>query len=412
MRVLVVVGSDLDSNSSANLCHKAYIQGLIDNGCNVDLLTVGDDRNGDQLGYDCDNISLHCYPMESLYEKIGQMVKRKPAHKTQEKKAVNAHTSDLQNTGILYKIKRFIHSMYGPYEVYIAWERKAMSFREDKKYDLVISLSFPPVSHYLVYQLLKKEHIAAKRWIQIWEDPWCQDLVFKSLNDKKVIEGAQKEEERLLKVADEVLYVSPITLEHQREMFSAYSYKMKWLPVPTYYSNVTQKTCFKKNVYGYFGDYSTQIRNLEPFYKAAEQQNIAVNICGYSDKMFPSSGNIAVQPRISLEKLKPIEDDTNVLVFLSNLRGGQIPGKIYQYSATEKTILFILDGTKEEKRVLKEYFGQFNRYIFCENTVEDIIRAIGEIESNCLGEVVNKPLDCFEPIKTVKKILDGAEETA
>ena len=30
MRVLVVVGSNLKINTSANLCHKAYIQGLLE----------------------------------------------------------------------------------------------------------------------------------------------------------------------------------------------------------------------------------------------------------------------------------------------------------------------------------------------------------------------------------------------
>lgn len=37
MRVLVVVGSNLKINTSANLCHKAYIQGLLENGYHVDM---------------------------------------------------------------------------------------------------------------------------------------------------------------------------------------------------------------------------------------------------------------------------------------------------------------------------------------------------------------------------------------
>lgn len=407
MNTLVVVGNNLNSNSSANLCHKAYIQGLIDNGCTVDVLTVGNDST--ELGYHSENLSLYYYPMQSLYERIGKIVKRsKKQEKTIQKE--NEKSTNQSTEGIFSKIKKRIRAMYGPYEVYIVWLKKAISFRSKKEYDLVLSLSFPPVSHYLVYQLLKKKHITAKRWIQIWEDPWCQDLVFKSLNTVKLIKRAQKAEEYLLKVAEEILYVSPITLEHQKEMFPAYADKMKWFPVPTYYSNLTQKNHFKGNHYGYFGDYSTQIRDLQPFYKAARKQDIEVNICGYSDKQLSSSGKITVHPRMSLEKLKPIEDNTNVLVFLSNLQGGQIPGKIYQYSATEKTILFILDGTEEEKDVLKKYFGQFNRYIFCENTVEDITRAIIEIENNCYDKMINKSLDYFEPKKIVKNILNGTEE--
>ena len=110
---------------------------------------------------------------------------------------------------------------------------------------------------------------------------------------------------------------------------------------------------------------------------------------------------------MQLNELKPIEDKTNVLVFLCNRKGGQIPGKIYQYSATYKTILFILDGTDEEKKVLKSYFEQFNRYIFCENTVEDIECAIKLIENNDFGNVKNEPIDEFNPAKTIMKVLEG-----
>lgn len=414
MRVLVVVGSDLSINSSANLCHKAYIQGLLENGCTVEILTVGNDSENNQTAYNDDNILVHLYPMKSLYERVGRVFKRNQRHEEAGIKNMAVYSSSTQASRVLhqtlYKTKRVIHSLYGPYEVYVAWARKAISYRENKRYDLVVSLSFPPVSHYLVYCLLKRRHITTKRWVQIWEDPWCQDLVFRSLNDEKTIRRAQKEEAFLLDMADEVLYVSPITLDHQKKMFPKYSNKMKWLPVPTYYSTVSSQKSSESNSYGYFGDYSTQIRNLDPFYLAAKQNKIAVNICGFSDKMFASYDNIVVRPRISLEELKPIEDRTNILVFLCNLHGGQIPGKIYQYSATNKTILFILDGTLEEQRVLQEYFGQYNRYVFCRNTVDDISRAIQQVESGEMHGISNYPLDCFAPQKIVEKILNGAQE--
>ena len=105
--------------------------------------------------------------------------------------------------------------------------------------------------------------------------------------------------------------------------------------------------------------------------------------------------------------MKPLEDATDVLVFLCNRTGGQIPGKIYQYSATNKIILFILDGTDEEKRILKNYFAQFNRYVFCENTVEDISRAIGLIKRKDFDGVCNVSLDCFKAKMIVQNILNG-----
>ena len=110
---------------------------------------------------------------------------------------------------------------------------------------------------------------------------------------------------------------------------------------------------------------------------------------------------------MTLDKLKPLEDMTDVLVFLCNKAGGQIPGKIYQYSATNKIILFILDGTCEEKRILKSYFSKYKRYIFCENTEEDISRAIDLIRKKTFDDMCNVPLDCFESKRIVQNILDG-----
>lgn len=406
MRVLVAVGSDLMFNSSANLCHLAYVAGLLENGCEVDLLTVGSNVTKQKLGFrDSDLINVYGYEMESLYEKAGRLIRRDRTENTAN--VIQPKKENERNTeGIMHKVKRFAHSLYGPYEVYIAWKNKAIKYRNDKEYDLVISLSFPPVSHLLVYELIKKKHISCKRWIQLWEDPWSEDLVFRSLNDEKAISKAKAEEARLLSMPDKVLYVSPITLAHQKAIFTESAGHMEWLPVPTYYNNDKMTTEINGNVFGYFGDYSSKIRNLRPFYEAAKACGTKVNICGYSDNMYESTDNIMVRPRITLEELKPIEDKTNVLVFVSNLRGGQIPGKIYQYSATDKPILFILDGEEDEKAVLKEFFGKFNRYIFCENTAASISEAIQKIESGQADCTENKPLECFSPSNIVKQLLD------
>lgn len=411
MRVLVVVGSNLKINTSANLCHKAYIQGLLENGYHVDILTVGYENDNDLLGFDKERVDIFRYPMESLYEKIGKKINSHSKNGSQQSMNNGGYSGqDAIKSGIIQSAKRFIHSLYGPYEVYISWERKAFAFRREEKYDLAISLSFPPVSHHLLYRLIQKKHIETKKWIQIWEDPWCQDLVFLSLNDEKAIKKAQAEEAHLLQVAEKIVYVSPITLEHQSKMFHESSKKMTWYPVPTYYVNDTPTREKMNSVYGYFGDYSTKIRNLKPFYEAAKKERIVTNICGSSDKMFLSSENVSVRPRISLEELKPIEDETSVLVFLSNLHGGQIPGKIYQYSATEKTILFILDGSEDEQKVLLEYFGKFKRYFFCKNTVEDISAAIRRIEKGEVRDIVDRPLTCFSPKEIVGELISNTEE--
>ncbi len=401
--VLVIVGSDLSVNSSANLCHKAYIDGLLENGYAVDVLTVS--ANKEVIKDNTCELVKYGYKMESVYEKLGKLLHGKKD--TKKTNVVSTVSTAQSKKGKIRELKNFIISLYGPYETYGVWKRQAIQFSSEKEYDLVLSLSFPPVSHLLAHELIKKRHIKTRRWIQVWEDPWCQDLIFVSLRNERAQKRAQKEEARLLKLAEEVLYVSPITLANQKAMFTESVDKMDWEPVPSYYQAKDEVVPTGEAVFGYFGDYSSKIRNLVPFYEAAKQIGATVNICGSSDKMAESVGNIVVRPRISLEELKPIEAKTNVLVFVANLRGGQIPGKIYQYAATHKTVLFILDGTEEEQKILKNYFEKFNRFVFCENNVEDISKAMKKIQSGDIGKVKNEPIEYFSPKAVIERILEG-----
>lgn len=146
-------------------------------------------------------------------------------------------------------------------------------------------------------------------------------------------------------------------------------------------------------------------RNIIPFYKSANKMNIKLNVFGNSDLSLLSNDKITIKPRVNLEELEYAENMTDVLVFLSNLSGGQIPGKIYQYSATNKIILFILDGSEEEKRVLKKYFCRFNRYVFCDNNEVSIQNAI----KNIIDKNINVKNDCiesFSPQNTIRNILE------
>ncbi len=406
MKVLVINGDCVTRNSSANLCHMAYIRGLVNLGYEVTLLSA------DPKEYDVDKSmiipsSVKCiyYYGTTIYEKMSiSKSKSKEDNASLARTDYSTNESKLSiKSKLVNSTKNFVLSSYGIHGIYSKFVKKAQKFKSDTEYDIVLSLSTPVTSHLLTYNLLEAGHIKTKKWIQVWEDPWYVDVY--GFNEKEKI---YKEEKRLLSYAQRVCYVSPLTLKNQKEIFPESAHKMYWAPLPFYYKNDEQgSTVNKYNNYGYFGDYAPVSRNLAPFYAAAKNIDINVNICGNPSNLFAQTDKITIYPRLQLNELKPIEDKTNVLVFLCNRKGGQIPGKIYQYSATYKTILFILDGTDEEKKVLKSYFEQFNRYIFCENTVEDIECAIKLIENNDFGNVKNEPIDEFNPAKTIMKVLEG-----
>ena len=398
----MINGDCIQVNTSANLCHLAYIRGLVEAGHMVSLLSA--DEKGYQTDSEMsvpDSVERIGYYGQSFYDILSSL----------KKKVVSAPTgapSESKNDLTFSKLLRrsvkdmFMMAVYGIHGPYMSFVRRARKYRLEQGFDCVISLSTPATSHLLAYELRRSGHIRAPLWIQIWEDPWYSDVY--GFTQKR---GIFKEEKRLLSIADRICYVTPITLQNQKKLFPESACKMYWQPLPAYYTKgVSQGVVPDKACFGYFGDYSLPARDLEPFYKAAADTGIYVNICGNPANRFSPTDKICIYPRLPLAELKPFEDQAGVLVFLCNRSGGQIPGKIYQYSATDKTILFILDGTEEEKKTLREYFEPFNRFIFCENTVEDIKRAISLILSGDLGDIKNEPLTAFEPRKIVQRILE------
>lgn len=401
MKILVIIGDCILTNSSANLCHAAYIQGLVNAGHSVTLLSAdGRDYTLDQSVVIPPEVVQYTYYGVSLYEKLSL---RKRAATVAAEISSPATKTAHGASDVKRKLKNLIRSLYGPHGIYAPFVRKAQKFKSGEEFDNILSISTPPSSHLLAHNLLKSGHIKGKHWIQIWEDPWHNDVYgFQNSN------SIRREEQRLLSFAEKICYVSPLTLKYQQEKYPESAHKMYWQPLPFYYkADPVHAGSFDQNHYGYFGDYAPAARNLAPFIEAAKVSAIEVNICGNPCNLFPATEQIHIRPRLPLSELKPIEDSTNVLIFLCNRKGGQIPGKIYQYSATNKTILFILDGTLEEQKVLREFFGQFHRYVFCQNTVEDITRAIRQIESGDLGDVRNVPLNDFDPVKTITNILNA-----
>ena len=178
---------------------------------------------------------------------------------------------------------------------------------------------------------------------------------------------------------------------------------MKHIPLPylTYTQNTTvQDICS----FGYFGDYYSNTRNLLPFYQALRTSGCRVYIYGDSDLQLEPTQQINVSGRVTLDILEQVQEKTGVLVHLCNLRGGQIPGKIYHYSATNKPILFILDGTDAEIKKIHHYFEPYQRYEFCNNTLTDILLSIKKIHAQ-MGKRSLTPVSDFSPKCVVQQLL-------
>ena len=401
MKILFINGDCVQVNSSANLCHLAYLQGMVDAGYDIDLLSAeGNFYQKDSSMAIPGSVRRYSYSGFCLYERLAALKKGKTSNTAVVSPANNLSSGSGKHDSFRGRIKKKLLSLYGIHGVYTPFLRRARRFRSSEEYDSVISVSTPVSSHALANDLLKSGHVQGKKWVQIWEDPWYQDVY--GTNGQKVYE----EEKRLLSVAQQICYVSPITLENQKRLFPEAASKMFWEPLPSYYQYESNRVIPVPPVtFGYFGSYYPSARNLRPFYEAASKLGIHVNICGDPSSLFHETEEICLFPRMSLDDLRPIEEATDVLVFLCNRGGGQIPGKIYQYAATNKTVLFILDGTDEEKHILRSYFEPLQRFVFCENTTESIEAAIIGIQNGAFVQASNCSITQFRPDLIINRIL-------
>lgn len=413
MKALYVVGSCLTKNTSANMSHNGYVQGLLENGCQVDILMAEDSWGAADAALPIwEQARYFRYPSVSGEDRLRQKARKlfgvgqsapPAAMRTAGEQQTVFRSAPSWKGRVRALVKKGFYTLFPAdplYPLESTWLKNAVRFRGAEEYDLVVSNSSPAASHKLVADLLKKGNLRCGRWVQIWEDPWFADLYSGGRED------VRREEHILLRAASEIYYVSPLTLDYQKELFSDCAHKMKHIPLPYLDFAEGNKEREKKLSFGYFGDFYSRTRNLLPFYQVLKVSGFCGYIYGDSDLKLESTSEVEVSGRVTLDKLAAVQEKTGVLVHLCNLRGGQIPGKIYHYSATSKPILFILDGTAEEQEKLHSYFKSFGRYYFCENTVDSIQTAVEQIGKDWKTAAPTfAPVTAFSPKEVVRQLL-------
>ncbi|MFF2588515.1 hypothetical protein ACFVSS_11560 [Peribacillus butanolivorans] len=388
MRILYVVSRPLEINTSASIRNRATIEGFLELGHNIDLVTTDpDNKHGN---YDASILSKR---INTTYFKLG---------------GVQNLAKVGRRFAFLKPLRNTAHKFISNFEIYDNLKGIINHVHEfnikDEDYDVIISSSDPKSSHLFVNKMFDKKIIKNIPWIQIWGDPFLSDITRKN---KKFDNKIKKEENRLLKHATKVIYVSSLTLKNQKKIYPHYADKMFYEPIPYVKEEVYPDVDLKKEslTFLYCGDYPSNIRNIIPLYDAVNSTDHKLIICGHSDINLENTNQNKIYPRVSFKKIKELEKECDVLVHLSNLSGSQIPGKIYQYSGTNKPILFILDG---EKDLLKEIFGRYNRFIFSNNSKEDVLQSIVNLKKQIVMENFI-PIQNFSPSVIAKRILEEIE---
>lgn len=357
MKVLFVTLFPLENNTSVTISNFGLLRGLQQLGHNITLLMPNASTDDTaQIPYDVSGmriVRVDGIPFNQL--------RQAPKKQT-----------------IWFKIKRKWHKWFDFLDFTAPYLQSDASVSLlDEHFDLIISTSDPKTTHVFVKKLIK-QGLSYGRWIQHWGDPMYGDITRSNAYPNCIVKWYER---RIIKWADKVVYVSPFTADMLRQAHPKYTDKIHFVPLPCEEIEQTllqDKTDILKLVY--LGDYSPSIRNILPLYDAVKElENVQLTIAGISSLKLESTDYITVLPRIPQTQCHQLEAEADVSVAVCNLRGTQIPGKVYYAAATQKHILVILDGNERDK--LREYIESFNRYIVCDNNVESIKTALKNIQS-------------------------------
>lgn len=386
-KILFVVSRPLEINTSSSIRNKAMIEGLLANGHTIDLLTTTPDEKHAAYDKDLAVEGVRCI--------------RIPMNQTQKV------TGLIRQGKFLSRLKSIAYKWVSRCEVYdhlkfIANHTDYADLRNNH-YDYIISSSDPKSSHLFVLKLLEqKKPLFNGKWIQIWGDPFLTDITSTNHNKGKI----RAEEQRLLNEADCIFFVSKMTLEQQKKLYPTCAKKMHYTPIPYVKEEITNNRDLSSAAtieLAYCGDYGSSIRNLKPLYEAVNQSNkFHLTICGGSDAPLQNTVKVTVKGRVPYKTVREVENQADILVFVANRSGTQIPGKIYQYAGTNKPILFVLDGNEE---TLKEQFERYKRFEFVENGIEEIKQGLHMI---AYSKQSHMPLSAFSKQKVVEKIMREA----
>lgn len=350
MRFLFITLRAIDSDSSAMIRNRAMITGLLRNGHSVDVLTAS--ISSDATLFPCEgNCTIECL------DELSATNHRAPSN-----------TINYRIKAILYKVKK-VFTLYDSSKKYVHHKKRI----DYGRYDFIVSSSDPKSSHLFVYEHRNEIIALEKKWVQIWGDPFALDITEKNIS----VTFIKLEEKKLLRFAYKVFYVSPFTLSAQQNQYKEYANKMEYTFVPYLKEQFFHLGGGHELNILYAGDYYSSVRNIIPLVEAIEDSPFHLTVYGNTDLKTNSSNRILIKGRASKAEVEEKEKEADVLVHLSNISGTQVPGKIYQMLGTNKTILFICDGDEG----CRNLFRQYDRFVFCENTKEDILEKLKGIHA-------------------------------
>ena len=139
MKVLYVVGSCLTKNTSANMSHNGYVQGLLENGAQVDIIMADESwGEAEPVFSKWEQANYYIYPSESFKDRLRKKARQNfsevvvaPDNKSSE----NSNIVKSRKTNIRSIVKKMFYVLFPNDSIYPLeekWLRTASVFKNDK----------------------------------------------------------------------------------------------------------------------------------------------------------------------------------------------------------------------------------------------------------------------------------------
>lgn len=383
-------------SGSASIITLYYLNELSNiKGIDIELVTV--DYPKDFINYDENLLKMLDNNVNVHFVNPGKLF-----NKTYPKKNNNLVISSSSKLTFKSKIRKIVKNAFAIPDSYFIWAIKSYLYinklKNNKSYDLIISMHEPPSSLISGY-LIKKKYKNAK-WITYWSDPWTTDRNRQNYNNiRKYIEFIM--ERKFVKTSDKLLFTSDTTRDEYINkyklkqdktdiVYKGYDldefYNIKKRKKPEYIAND------KINLV-YTGEIYSELRDITPFLKSLKKiqkentdlyNKINVLIIGNIDNQkvkeeAKSVSCVNLIDRVTYKKSLEYIIHSDILILWGNKNSTQIPAKIYDYLGAFSPILTIL-GDKEDP--LTQFTEEYKKCIAINNNIDDIYLTLEDIIEN------------------------------
>ena len=390
MKILYITTSLL-RNESASIRNISLINGIVENGNEVDILTLNFlEKFEDKFLKTSLTKEARIYKVKiPKFNKIFSIISNKRKEKS-------------KNFKFILKLKNIIKEFLFFPDIYSESIENSKEIVINKdEYDFIVSSSDSKSSHFIAKNIIKNNNLI-QQWVQIWGDPWGNDINVRTLNFLTKYR-IKKEEKKLLEKATKIFYISELTSETIKNKYPLFSNKIFTLN-RSYLKEINSKNEQQKFIFSYTG--SILNRNIIPLIDSIEKYNenndkkIELNFYGINEQDFNfdilNKNFIKIFSRVSFEEVLEVYKNSDVLVYIDNLYNStQIPGKIYDYFGTNKTILGLYES-EDVKETLKKY-----------DRIE-LIRNQGIFELNSVIKSINTKnvMEKFSPKNIAKDFIE------